>query len=193
MFYKDWLEDWLSNYIMPTAKDKTYSRYVDIVDHHLSPKLGDYLLEDLTPYKKDLELDTFYPKSVQTLSWEGKVYGVPRDISNLVIYYNKSLFDKKRVSYPKKGWSYEQFLDTAKKLTNVPEVFGISFEEEPLFYMPYLMTFGVEGVPRFEDERVQTALKNYADLRHKYKVAPLKEHSASATMAQMFLQGRLGM
>lgn len=151
------------------------------------------VLEDLTPYKKDLELDTFYPKSVQTLSWEGKVYGVPRDISNLVIYYNKSLFDKKGVSYPKKGWSYDQFLDTAKKLTNAPEIFGISFEEEPLFYMPYLMSFGVEGVPRFEDERVQTALKNYADLRHKYKVAPLKEHSASATMAQMFLQGRLGM
>lgn len=49
MFYKDWLADWLSNYIMPSAKDKTYSRYVDIVDHHLSPKLGDYLLEDLTP------------------------------------------------------------------------------------------------------------------------------------------------
>lgn len=151
------------------------------------------VLEDLTPYQKDLELDKFYPKSVQTLSWEGKVYGVPRDISNLVIYYNKSLFAKKGVSYPKKGWSYEQFLDTAKKLTNAPEIFGVSFEEEPLFYMPYLMTFGVEGVPRFEDERVQTALKNYADLRHKYKVAPLKEHSASATMAQMFLQGRLGM
>ena len=52
------------------------------------------VLEDLTPYQKDLELDKFYPKSVQTLSWEGKVYGVPRDISNLVIYYNKSFCQK---------------------------------------------------------------------------------------------------
>ena len=151
------------------------------------------VLEDLTPYQKDLELDKFYQKSVQTLSWEGKVYGVPRDISNLVIYYNKNLFDKNGITYPKKGWSYEQFLDTAKKLTNSPEVFGISFEEEPLFYMPYLMKFGVVGIPKFEDEKVQNALKNYADLRHKHKVAPLKEHSASATMAQMFLQERLGM
>ena len=44
------------------------------------------VLEDLTPNQKDLELDRFYTKSVQTLSWECKVYGVPRDISNLVIY-----------------------------------------------------------------------------------------------------------
>ena len=49
MLYKDWLADWLSNYIMPSAKDKTYSRYVDIIDRHLQPKLGNYMLEELTP------------------------------------------------------------------------------------------------------------------------------------------------
>ena len=151
------------------------------------------VLEDLTPYADELEFDKFYPKALKTLSWEGKVYGVPRDISSLVIYYNKNLFDKKEVGYPKKGWSYEQFLDTAKNLTNLPDVFGVSFEEEPLFYMPYLMSFGVDGVPRFEDENVRKALDNYAKLRYFYKVAPLKTDSASATMAQMFLQERLGM
>ena len=151
------------------------------------------VLEDLTPHTQNLEFDKFYPKALKTLSWDSKTYGVPRDISNLVVYYNKSLFDKKGVKYPKKGWKYEEFLDTAKHLTDAPEVFGISFEEEPLFYMPYLMTFGVEGVPKFEDKKVQDALKKYAQLRHTYKVAPLKTDSASATMAQMFLQERLGM
>jgi multiple sugar transport system substrate-binding protein len=150
------------------------------------------VLEDLSGYVQELEFDKFYPKALETLSWEGKTYGVPRDVSNLVIYYNKSLFDKKGVKYPKKGWTYEEFLDTAKRLTD-EEVFGVSFEEEPLFYMPYLMTFGFKGVPRFEDEKVQKALEKYADLRHTYKVAPLKTDSASATMAQMFLQERLGM
>lgn len=151
------------------------------------------VLEDLSIYKNELETDKFYPKSLQTLSWDEKLYAVPRDISNLVIYYNKSLFDKKGVQYPKKGWTYDDFLDAAKKITDKPNVFGISFEEEPLFYMPYLMTFGVEEVPKFEDKKVQIALEKYADLRYKHKVAPLKENSASATMAQMFLQERLGM
>lgn len=49
MLYKTWLADWLTNYVMPSAKDKTYTRYADIVDQHLVPKLGDYEIEDLTP------------------------------------------------------------------------------------------------------------------------------------------------
>ena len=49
MLYKTWLADWLTNYVMPSAKDKTYTRYADIVNHHLIPKLGDYEMEELTP------------------------------------------------------------------------------------------------------------------------------------------------
>ncbi len=49
MLYKTWLADWLTNYVMPSAKDKTYTRYADIVDQHLVPKFGDYEIEDLTP------------------------------------------------------------------------------------------------------------------------------------------------
>lgn len=122
----------------------------------------------------------FYPKALEALTWQGKLYAVPRDISNLVIYYNKDIFDKNHVPYPHEGWTLEEFLQTAQKLTDRPRVFGISFEEEPLYYMPFLMN---------GDEN----LDFYADLRKKYHVAPLKSESASATMAQMFLQGRLAM
>ena len=41
MLYKDWLVDWLINYVKPSTKDKTYSRYADVVYQHLIPKLGD--------------------------------------------------------------------------------------------------------------------------------------------------------
>ena len=49
MLYKIWLLDWLTNYVMPSTKDKTYSRYRDIVYQHLIPKLGEYPLGDLSP------------------------------------------------------------------------------------------------------------------------------------------------
>ena len=49
MLYKIWLTEWLNNYVMPSSKDKTYSSYRDIAEHHLIPKLGDYTLQDLTP------------------------------------------------------------------------------------------------------------------------------------------------
>ncbi len=49
MKYKEWLEEWLDNYIKPTAKEKTYTRYREIVTQHIIPHLGDYELNKLTP------------------------------------------------------------------------------------------------------------------------------------------------
>ena len=49
MKYKEWLVEWLDNYIMPTAKDKTYVSYSDIARLHLISNLGDYELKELTP------------------------------------------------------------------------------------------------------------------------------------------------
>ena len=49
MLYQKWLAEWLNNYVMPSCKDKTYSSYRDIVEHHLIPKIGNYRLSELTP------------------------------------------------------------------------------------------------------------------------------------------------
>ncbi len=151
------------------------------------------VLEDLTPYDNIFKFNDFYKNSTAALSYNSKIYAVPRDVSNLVIYYNKDIFDKYNVPYPSDNWTYDEFLTTAKKLTHLPQTFGISFEEEPLFYLPYLMSFGLDTVPDFNDETTQKGLKIYADLRNKYHIAPQKDESASATMAQMFLQGKLAM
>lgn len=149
---------------------------------------------------------SFYTKSLQALSFNNKLYAIPRDVSNLVIYYNKDLFDKYNVPYPNKYWSFEDFLAIAKKLTKdtdkdgKTDIWGVSFEEEPaLFYLPYLMSEG-GGILSddlktliIDDEKSQKGLKFYADLRKKYHVAPTKSESASATMAQLFLQGKIAM
>lgn len=155
------------------------------------------LLREFTD--SDFDKEEFYPQSLDALSWDGSVYAVPRDISTLVIFYNKDIFKDKNVPYPHSGWTMEEFLQSAQKLTSLPDVFGVSFEEDVLFYLPYLMSFGggvlsddltsdISNTPESK-----AGLQFYADLRSKYHVAPLKSESASATMAQMFLQGRLGM
>ena len=151
------------------------------------------VLEDLSQYDKDFQRDKFFESSIKALTYDKKIYAIPRDISTLVIFYNKDIFDKYGVNYPKENWLYDEFLKTAKKLTHRPNLYGISFEEEPIFYLPYLMSFGLEKIPEYEELSTQKGLKLYAELRNKYHVAPLKTESASATMAQMFLQGKLAM
>jgi len=164
-----------------------------INNHYLPVYANAGLLEDLSEQNKYLEFDKFYSKSLETLSWDRKIYAVPRDISNLVIYYNKDLFDKYNIPYPNNNWTLEDMVKISQKLTHLPEVFGVSFEEEPIFYLPYLMAFGAKDLTNFEDKKIQNGLRFYSDLRKKYHTAPRKEESASATMAQMFLQGHIGM
>lgn len=155
------------------------------------------VLEDLSG--TDINRNDFYEKSLESLSWNGKLFAVPRDVSNLVIYYNKDLFKSAGIAYPANDWTFDDFLTAAKKLTHRPDIFGISFEEDSLFYLPYLMSEGggilSDDLSRLtiDEPASQKGLKFYADLRKKYHVAPQKSESASATMAQMFLQGRLAM
>ena len=143
---------------------------------------------DLTQYNKNI---------LSSLSWRGSVYAVPRDVSNLVVFYNKDLFDKYGIKYPDGNWTYEDFLEIALKFKK-EGVFAISFEEAPLFFLPYLMSEGGEivnnaGTINVYDTLAQSGLNFYADLRKKYHVAPKAEESASATMAQMFLQQKIAM
>ena len=155
-------------------------------------------LEDLTD--SGLVNEKFYKKSLDALTFKNKIYAIPRDVSNLVIFYNKDLFDQKGLPYPDKDTTLEEFLTLTIKLTdNKKSIFGISFEEDPLFYLPYLMSEGGGILSDSGNENILNTqasvrgIKFYADLRKKYHTAPKQNESASATMAQMFLQGKLAM
>ena len=150
------------------------------------------VLEDLSTYKNEFEYNKFFPIAIDTLSYQKKMYAIPRDVSTLVVFYNKDIFDKYNVQYPNKNWTINDLLTTSQKLTHAPNIFGISFEEEPLFYLPYLNYFGVTDLSE-NTTQMQNGLNFYANLRNKYHVAPKREEIASATMAQLFLQGKLGM
>ena len=49
MKYKDWLVEWLRNYVKPTTKEKTYTRYAETVRLHIAPRLGELQTADISP------------------------------------------------------------------------------------------------------------------------------------------------
>lgn len=49
MKYQHWLDIWLKNYVKPSAKERTYIRYEQLVRTHIAPKIGDADLNALTP------------------------------------------------------------------------------------------------------------------------------------------------
>lgn len=50
MKHKIWFEEWLTHYIKPSSKQRTFEQYSKAVKIHILPCLGDIELADLTPF-----------------------------------------------------------------------------------------------------------------------------------------------
>lgn len=89
--------------------------------------------------------DNFYETLWNYNSSEGKVLGLPVGYTTHVIYYNKDLFDKAGVPYPKSGWTWDDLQDAAKKLNNPSEsVSGFAFSGKPDAYDFEMFLWGNE-------------------------------------------------
>ncbi len=156
------------------------------------------VLADIEPFfKEEIANRIFFENSLSALSFSNIQYAIPRDVSNLVVYYNKDIFDKNGVKYPDKNWTYNDFSKTAKKLTN-KEHWGVGFEENPLFWQSILWSsgggiFDKDGNFILNKAESKSALDKYIALRTTEKSAPTRTQSANRTMAQMFLDGKIAM
>jgi multiple sugar transport system substrate-binding protein len=82
------------------------------------------LMENLEPLikKHNLDLNRFDPKiidSVKALIDGGKLDAIPYLSKISALYYNKAIFNKFAVEYPKDGMTWEEARDLAVKLTRV--------------------------------------------------------------------------
>jgi multiple sugar transport system substrate-binding protein len=77
-------------------------------------------LVDLTDKVKatSVNWNDFYPSAREASTVDGKVVGVPALIDNLSLVYNKALFAKAHVAPPTNDWTWQDFRDAAKKLTD---------------------------------------------------------------------------
>jgi multiple sugar transport system substrate-binding protein len=92
--------------------------WVQLVDLPFLASRG--IFHDLTDtVKKDPEINIKNYSKVATAicSWQGRLYALPRDLAGWFVAYNKDLFDKAKVPYPKSGWTWEDYTKTAKRLT----------------------------------------------------------------------------
>ncbi|MEF3306117.1 ABC transporter substrate-binding protein [Paenibacillus sp. GYB003] len=89
-------------------------------------KLASYrdkdLLYDMTPLigSRRVDLNRFeagYIEDVKIASTNNELFGLPVSLAYHALYYNKNLFDKFGVPYPKDGMTWEQVLETARKMT----------------------------------------------------------------------------
>lgn len=81
--------------------------------------------ELLAPVDDLVKRDGFgaiYPQDVKgvadTTIRKGKTYLIPLQLATMVMFYAKKPFDDAKLPYPTDDWTFEEFLEIAKKLTN---------------------------------------------------------------------------
>ncbi|MEN0023094.1 MAG: sugar ABC transporter substrate-binding protein [Microbacterium sp.] len=60
-----------------------------------------------------------YPEGLIDLyTFDGTLYGAPKDFDTVALWYNKALFDAAGVAYPAAGWTWDDFTAAAAALTD---------------------------------------------------------------------------
>ncbi|MBK8046632.1 MAG: sugar ABC transporter substrate-binding protein [Anaerolineales bacterium] len=145
--------------------------------------LDDYI----TGGEHPLDTSIYLPGVLEPGRWNGKQYLLPKDFSPLAVYYNKKLFDEAGVPYPQDGWTWQEFLDTAKQLTKTDAAgkvtqWGVQLPGPWTTGFEYWVSAaggklisedGSTFTGYMDSPEVQEAVQFYADLYNKEKVAPL--------------------
>jgi raffinose/stachyose/melibiose transport system substrate-binding protein len=90
--------------------------------------------------------DTFYPATIQNFTYQGKTYGLPRDVAPMVFWYNKELCQKAGVD-PQKIKTWDDFIDAVKKCqaAGVTPVAVGGKDKWPLHFYPALLMMRILG------------------------------------------------
>lgn len=89
---------------------------VRIIDNGLA-----YDIDELIK-KHKFDLKQFEPNVLAhsySINSDGKLFGLPFTMNKYALYYNKDIFDKFGVAYPKDGMTWDEIYELAKKVTRV--------------------------------------------------------------------------
>jgi len=97
--------------VTPDIMQLAYNQIPSFAERGVLHPLDDLIARDRFP------VDGMFPEIVPALKYEDRFYGLPRGWTTFVLYYNKDMFRDAGVPFPHDGWTWDDFLDAARKLT----------------------------------------------------------------------------
>ncbi len=151
--------------------------------------------------------DDFYPQAMDAFRFDGKLICLPQNISSLVVYYNRALFRQAKVPEPKPGWTWNDMVERAIKLTRDTngdgdiDQHGLGVEPSIIRIAPFVWSNGGEVV---DDEQAPTrftldtpeateAMDAFFALRREHLVVPSEQEVEAEDDETRFQNGREAM
>ena len=175
-------------------------------------------VEDRVEGSQEFEPEDFYPVALDAFRWDGVLTCLPQNVSSLAVYYNVDLFRKHGVPPPRAGWTWNEMLSAATRLTvddagnpivagdpdaggRTAAVYGLGVEPTLIRIAPFVWSNGGELVDdedaptRFTLDQPESlaALTQFLDLRSRYGVVPSDVEVEAEDDESRFQNGRLAM
>lgn len=167
-------------------------------------------LEPLGPYlarSAFIQEADFFKPTTEAFYLDGQLWCIPQNVSSLVVYYNRDLFDTAGLAYPAADWTHEDFLAAARALTRDLDgdgridQYGAGITPNLFRLAPFIWQNGGELVDdpsrptrlTLDTPAALAAFQWFVDLQMQEHVVPDAVAEAAEEGETRFLNGRLGM
>jgi multiple sugar transport system substrate-binding protein len=132
---------------------------------------------------------------------------IPQNLSSLVVYYNRDMFERSGVPRPTDDWTWDDFLHAARVLTRDTrgggrvDQYGLGTEVSIFRLAPFVWQNGGELVDStqaptrltLDAPAAREAVQWFVELQTKHRVVPDAVEEKAESSESRFLNGRLGM
>lgn len=180
---------WIGNEDMALASDGVFLPLTQCLTGQPAQSAGD--------------VSDYYPDVIALTTQDNEVYGLPWIAQPVVVYYNRALFKAANVAEPKAGWTWDEFLTTAKALTlkdanGQTQQYGFTATDWPPFPM-FIWQAGGEVIAEdlksspIDSEAVVEAMKFRLSLSYNPEFSPSSEIIKEQGFDAMFKAGKVAM
>ena len=100
-----------------------------------------------------IDPDRFYSDAYEVFALNDTQYGLPATFSNVVLFYNKDLFDAAGLDYPTADWTWEDERAAAEQLTDTEnEVWGTF---QPISFFEFFKVLAQNGGEFFNEDKTE--------------------------------------
>jgi multiple sugar transport system substrate-binding protein len=160
------------------------------------------VLLDLTSLidSEGFDVNIYNKKALDAFKLKGKQYGLVESFSNVVLFYNKDLFDKAGVSYPDDSWDWDKEVEAAKKLTDKEK--GIWGTYAPIQFWEFYKTIEQNGGKIFNEDKSEVVINSknnvetlqwMIDKISEYNVTPNDAQMSGQSDGDLFKSGKIAM
>ncbi|GAA1572839.1 sugar ABC transporter substrate-binding protein [Kribbella sancticallisti] len=141
----------------------------------------------------------YYEEPLRAFSYGGALQCMPQNISSLVVYWNRALFKQAGVAPPKTGWTWAEFVATARALTTA-KTKGVGIDPSITRMAPFIWSSGGSIVDNDEaptrttlhEPGARAALQAVVDLIGT-GTTPTKKQLAAQGLDEQFMTGKVAM